>query len=199
MLAALEVMNRDRPDLMGLMSESFGALTPPLPVPPLARAAWEVQGNRDWRGMPIVPRRDEAMGAWDKFTQYQGPYAFRQLTGGRGEAITAPLTGQGSVLRGLGVAPREVTAHRSVDEVFARYAKLDEQRSKARRAGVPFAGEAEYQRLNDFTSALRQISQALRGESRQGNRIVRGQVPTGERLAILRQRQLELARRALQR
>lgn len=184
----LERMYGQRPDLIGLLDQSLGAVAPPTPLPPGITTAWQLQGNQDWLGRPIVPVRDENLSAWEKAKQYQLPYAIRQLTGGRGEAS----------LRGLGLAPApEIgTPHRSVDEAFARLGDLEASRTLAMRQGRAFDKEAEFHYLQQITGSIRQISQQIRGEVRVDNRVVAGKPPADDIIAILRRRQAELGQLA---
>ncbi len=190
LISMLDAASGKNPRLAGLMKESVGAVAPPAPVPPVAKVAFELQGNKNWMGTPIVPRREEDLPAMDKATQYQIPYAAQQLTGGRGELS----------MRGSGLIPfSEVRPHQSVAEYNDRLHALTAQRkaSPEVKRGMRFPQEAEYQRLHAIEDKMSQLSMLLRGERKVGAKVIQGQKPSEERAVEIRRIQTELARRAL--
>jgi hypothetical protein len=165
----LDSATENRPDLPGLLRQSLGAISPPVPLTPAGDVTQQILRNKDWTGKPIVPRRDESLSDWEKFRQYQGPYAAQQLTGGRGEVS----------LRGSGLIPfSEVrNARRSLDEFYERLHSLESERIIAQRAGRKFEQEAEYKQLKSVQGKLNTLRRAKTSE--------------------WEQKQVELARQAL--
>lgn len=184
----LERMYGQRPDLIGLLEQTHSAIAPPAPIPSPVSLAWELRGNQDWLGRPIVPGRDERLSGWDKAKQYQIPYATRALTGGRAEVS----------LRGAGLTvAAQVRPHRSVDELFSQFGHLETARAQAQRQGVPFQFEADYRRLSHATNAIRELSRTLRGEALVNGHVVKRSEPGQEEQDVIRLRQADVARQAM--
>lgn len=87
-----------------------------------------------------------------------------------------------------------------VNDYFARLHAVEfrRQASPERQKGLRFADETLYQRLNRFKAGMEQLEHLARGERRLGERWIAGTPPPAERVAQLRARQQELARRALE-
>lgn len=86
-----------------------------------------------------------------------------------------------------------------VDEVRARLADLQEARTNALQRGRAFPDERQYQILHQFSQPITQLEQAIQGmQRRPRGPMLRGERPPEERVRELRQRQTELARRALE-
>jgi hypothetical protein len=187
--AMLDAISGRNPDFAGLVQQSIGANTPPLPITPAGQVGTELARNRNWQGLPIVPRRDENRPAMANAIEHQVPYAAQQLTGGRGAAT----------LQGAGVVPfSEVrNAHVSIDRYYERLHELESARAEARRGGGAFAREGEYQRLHRVQQRMQTLAGQYRGERKIGNRVIRGEEPTPARRAEIRRLQIELARRVL--
>jgi hypothetical protein len=150
--------------------------------------AFQVARNTSWSGMPIVPsNEDRHLGDFDKWWKYRAPYVLDQLSGGF-------LSERVFRMPWDALTASSVSPHQSVTDAYERLNQLDQERFAYRERGVPFPREAEYRRLNQITTALRNISQAIRGDRRVGNTIVKGEKPSEERIAELRRRQVELAR-----
>lgn len=162
---SLEVLAKQKPDVMGLLQQTYGALAPPVPLPPLANVPWQIQGNKDWMGRDIVPKKDEGLPASHNFFEHQLPYAAGQLTGGRGELS----------MRGLGLNPfGEVKdLNRSVNEFYNQLHDLEGQRKLATRKGARFTDEGQYRRLKQVESSLQRLMKALKTASPEGKVSIR--------------------------
>lgn len=189
LLPVLDAMKGTNPDVKGLLSATLDDLSPPLPVTPAGKAAFDIARNENWRGSPIVPRRDEGLTGTDKAVKYQIPYAAEQMTGGRG---------LGS-FRGAGLVPfTEVqNARRSTDDVYAELASLTAARTSAKNRGEKFGDEARFKKLERVTDQIQEIGRQIRGEKLVGGKVVKGEEPTDERKRELREKQTTLARKAL--
>lgn len=189
LLPMLDKAAGKNPDVKGLLSASFDDLAPPLPITPLGHVAVDVATNKNWRGTPIVPGRDEHMSATDKALQYQLPYAAEQLTGGR-----ANLS-----FRGAGVVPfTEVkNARRSVDDFYETFQELETARLQAKNRGEKFTEEARLLRFEHAKKQIEDISRQIRGGSVVNGRVVSGAAPSEDRQKELRERQIQIARNLL--
>jgi hypothetical protein len=170
---------------------AFDEVTPRL-MPIGIGEASQIARNRDWRGAPIVPHREEReLAAFEQFRQYQLPYVLEQMTGG---------LASGRVLRLPTEALQSSRSEPSlpVSEYFDMLTNLAAERSQANRRLRQFDREREYQVLHAFESQMRNLSAQARGEVRGGGRTVQREKPSDEELRAIRQQQVELARRALQ-
>lgn len=186
LLPMLDAAFAKNPDVHGLLEASWEDMAPPAPVTPIGRAAFDVTRNENWRGTPIVPRRDEDLPTTDKALKYQAPYVAEQMTGGRG-----PLS-----FRGAGVVPfTEVqNARRSIDGVYSELETLTGERLRAKNRGEKFADERRFKKLEKVTDEIEDIGRMIRGERLVNGRVVKGVEPTDERKRELRQKQLTIAR-----
>lgn len=187
----LEVASGQNPDFKGLLKESYSAIAPPAPVPPLAKVPLEIATNQNWMGSPIVPKRDERLSGTDKFLSHQLPYAAEQLTGGR-----ANFSEKG-IQRALVPFSDVKNARRSIDEFYSAMKDMEAERLSSTRKGMAYEAEAKYQRMHSIDSRIKALSMELRGQRRVGSRVVQGDEPGEERKAQIRQAQTELARQAL--
>jgi hypothetical protein len=201
------------PQFAGLLEQSMGAMLPPgigpaagdaikgdvgmaaarglaMPAGPVGSLGVEMLANKDWTGKPIVPRRDESKTSdWEQFRDHYGPYALKQLTGGRGEASKSGL--------GLDIFPEVRNLRRSVDELHERYHTLEVQKARAERSGRRFEGEAEFKRLGKARQEIGELAAKARGEKKVGTKTVRGDRPEDEVRMNLMEREAAIARRAL--
>lgn len=173
----LDKMSDRNPDFKGLLAKSIEENLPPAPVPPIGKVAWDIQGNENWMGGAIVPRREEGLPAGEKALKYQLPYAAQQLTGGRAQLS----------VNALGVVPfSEVkNANRSVNEWYDQFEELKAKRAQATKAGKRFEREAEYARLNSISGNMNDLASSYK------------KATTPEAKEAIRKRQIALARRAL--
>ena len=210
MIAMLDAAAENNPDIGGAVAQSISAAAGPgleRPLMDLGRgdvAGAAVQGgmqmfgpagtvaadlvrNQNFRGTPIIPRRDEDLPG--NLMRHAVPYAAEQLTGGRGS------------VRGLtaGVLPlREVrNARRSVDEYYERLQQMEGERRLAQRSGQRYENEAEYRRLHAAEERMQSLQRRLRGDALRGRRVVAGEEPSEEQKEQLRTQMVALARRAL--
>ncbi len=171
---------------VGMAAARVGAM----PAGPVGTVAVEMMMNRDWTGKPIVPRREEGKtSGFDQFTDHYGPYALKQLTGGRGELS---LSGAG-----LNLVPRVQNLRESVDRMYDRIHELEVERVKATRAGRRFAAEAEWDRLQAAKAQVEKLAQQGRGERKVGTRVVTGYRPGADERQDIMLKQAEIAGRAL--
>lgn len=189
LLPMLDKAAGKKPDVRGLVTSTIDDLAPPLPITPLGHVAVDVATNKNWRGTPIVPGRDEHLSDTDKALQYQLPYAAEQLSGGR-----ANLS-----FRGAGVVPfTEVkNARRSVDEFYETFQELETARLQAKNRGEKFTEEARLLRFEHAKKQIEDISRQIRGGRVVGGRVVVGEAPSEDRQKELRERQLQIARNLL--
>lgn len=160
------------------------------PLGPVGTVGVEMMMNKDWTGKPIVPRREEGKtSGWDQFTDHYGPYALKQLTGGRGE-----LSVSGA---GLNLVPRVANFREDVDRMYDRIHELEVARVKATRAGRRFPQEAEWDRLQAAKAQVEKLAAAGRGERKVGTRVLKGEKPEADAKLDIMLRQAEVARRAL--
>lgn len=153
MLAVLDWMADNRPDWVGFLKESAGAISPPAPLPAIFTIPLQVVANRDWMGRPIVPRSEENLPASHNLTNRQIPYVLQQLTGGRGEISMRGLTGLNAEVR---------SATRSLNEFYDELHTLQQARNLARRNGQTFPQEARYQQLHTLEPEMRQLQKDAR-------------------------------------
>lgn len=186
LLPMLDKAAGKRPDVKGLVAATWDDLAPPKPLTPLGTVASEIALNQNWRGTPIVPGRDEHLSQIDKLTQYQGPYAVEQLTGGRGQLS----------LRGAGLVPfTEVqNARRSVDEFYQTYQELETARRSAQNRGERFTEEQRYLQFERAKKQIEDLSRQIRGDRLVGGKVMKGEPPAEERVKELREKQLQVAR-----
>jgi hypothetical protein len=189
LVTVLDAAAGNRPDFKGALAESFDAVRPPLPLTPGVALAWDLGTNENWMGVPIVPRRDEGLPAAEKAGRYQIPYAAEQLAGGR-----LPTSA-----RGLGLVPfTEVSQpRRSVDEFYERLQEMRAEARSAKRAGRPVENEAEWKRFERAENELADLRRRARGERLVGGKVVKGSPPDAAELRRLRQREVEVAKKAL--
>jgi hypothetical protein len=204
-VAWLEQSQARDPHFAEMLTDSLDLMTPPAPVPPLGSVAWQIHGNADWAGRPIVPMRDQKLPASHNIIHHQIPYAAGQLTGGRGqliEAITGPEDRRmQNVVQGLGIMPfgHVINPAQSVTDVYARLRTLEEQRNLAMRGTAPFQAEAEYRVLHQAAHQIGQLSAAMKGEARgPDGRIVKTRTPTEQEIADLNRRRVAIARSVLE-
>lgn len=173
----LDAMTGRHPDIMAAIKESFGAVMPPMVPPPVA-LAWQMRGNENWSGKPIVPEREQNMPLAHRITRYHVPYALQQLTGGRGEFS----------MRGAGLVPiSEVrNATRQIDDYYGRMKELDAMRLYARRNNSRFDEEAEYSRMHAIEREMTNYNREYTAASTQ-------------RRVQIRERQNQLAAQAMRR
>jgi hypothetical protein len=166
------------------------ARTGAAPLGPAGTVGVELMMNRDWTGKPILPRREEGkLSGFDQFAGYYGPYALKQLTGGRGEASLSGL--------GLNPLPRVGAFRASVDDLYERHRELEVEKAAAQRAGTRFAGEREYKRLEAAKKEIEELARKGRGEKKVGQKVVAGGRPDDDAREAIMLRQAEVARRAL--
>lgn len=186
MTTMLDMATRNNPDVPGLVAQSIGAVSPPLPLTPPGAVSAQLLRNRDWAGNPIVPTREENMPWQHNLREHQAPYIASQLTGGRGEVS----------MRGLGLIPfSEVrNATRSTQEYYERLRTLQAERSLAQRNLQTFPGEREYQRLHGIEQRMSALARQLRGDRLVGGRSVPGTPPSAERRRQIQAEMNRLAR-----
>lgn len=213
----LDAANNKHPDFKGLMEQSLEAVLPPgvgpaatdvlkgdvgmglaragaIPAGPAGQVGVEMMMNKDWRGQPIVPRREEGKTSqWDQFADRYGPYAAKQLTGGR-----ADLSNLQAAL-GANPVPRVMSLHRSVDELYDRLHELEIDKAKAAKAGTKFSDAAEYSRLEAARKQITDLVAKGRGEKKIGAKVIVGERPEDDIRQELSLKQAEIARRALRR
>lgn len=180
---SLRYLSAKDPRMTDAMWQTALEFTPPA-VPSGVSIPLDLIRNKDFQGRPIIPRGEEA--APGVMAKYQVPYVVNQLSGG---------LLQGRQARNPFAVPS--TPNASVDRLFEQVAQMEAARLQARRAGQPFAQEREYDRLNHAADQIRALSRELRGERRgSGGLTVKTERPSAERQAEIRQRQVDLARRA---
>jgi GNAT superfamily N-acetyltransferase len=141
LLYVLDLAQQRNPKFADLLEQSMAAVLPPPPIPPAAKVAWELQGNRNWMGSPIVPRRAEHATAMENFWNYQLPYAAEQLFAGVGSIGDVARRG----LEGLMPFSQVRNANQSVNAFYEAY-------EQAERAGdVPWT----LQRVRTLMGQLR--------------------------------------------
>lgn len=159
----------------------------PRVLPIVASETLQVARNRDWRGMPIVPRRDEfSMDAWEQFRTHQLPYLLEQLTGGLASTRTLRLPHEAFI-------SSRSEPNLPVAEYYDELQRLSGQRTQAQRLNRVFPQEARYQRLHSIERRMQELSREARGERLVGGRVVTGAVPSPERLRTIRREQVRLA------
>jgi hypothetical protein len=192
------------------MVQTMQAAAPPVPLPPIVSTAWELQGNADWRGSPIVPNRDQHLPFGERFWNYYLPHAGRGLTGGLTETAVNAAGAVGNLAMGdFGAAGdrlerlspiRDVgTPSETVNRLFDRLNDLEGQRISASRRGQPFEQEQEYRQLARAAERIRKLAMAARGQHMSGGRLVTGQPPPESEVRELRQQQVAIARAMLTR
>jgi len=144
MIAMLDQGAKRNPQWAGLMKQSLETVAPPALPAPVA-LAWQLRGNEDFMGRPIIPKRDEHLPASYNLWHHQVPYGMRQLTGGRGEVSASGLTG---------LSPT-VTPTAQLGQYYDALHGLEERRTLAKREGTVFRQEAEYRRLHSSAVAAR--------------------------------------------
>ncbi|HVK10621.1 MAG TPA: LPD38 domain-containing protein [Gemmataceae bacterium] len=160
------------------------------PAGPVGTVAAEMMMNKDWTGKPILPRRDEGKTTGlEQFRDHYGPYALKQLTGGRGELS---LSGAG-----LNPVSRVGNLRASVDDLYERVRELEVEKAAAQRAGRRFPREAELNRLESARKQIEALAREGRGERKVGTRVVTGDRPDGDARQEIQLRQAEIAKRAL--
>lgn len=151
----------------------------------------QIWQNKDWRGMPIVPRRDEfTMDNWEKFRTHQLPYLMEQFTGG---------LASGRVLRLPTEAFKSSRAEPNlpVAEYYDELQRLTGERQTASRLGRPFTDEARYQQLHRIERRMQDLAREARGERLVNGRTMAGEKPSAERLRQIRLEQVQLASRVM--
>lgn len=194
----LDAAYQRNPNFKAMLAESFEAVTPPLPLPPVVNVAQQQMRNETRLGVPIIPRRDEDLPAGHLLTRYRIPHALQELTGGR--AVVKGDVGESlgeSARRALVPFSEVKNARESVNSFYERFKDLEGERALARRKGLAFGEEREYQRLSRAESELRDLGRQLRGARLVGRRVVEGEEPSEDRKRQIRQRMVEVARRAL--
>ena len=165
-----------------------------------------IGSNRDWRGMPIIPRRDEHdMTRWEQFHRHQLPYVLEQLTGNLSRHLNM-LTGQvaGDVLgweRRTGsplVNPFQSSRSEPDLVVTDYYDALEEVTRERRRAqGGVFARQREYDILHGIERQMQDLNRRMRGDRMVNGRVVSGARPDETTLRSLRAQRRELALRVM--
>ena len=176
----LDSVAAKNPDVRGYLARSLESNTPPVPITPFGQILWDLQGNENWQGSPIVPKSEADASRSRKLTEYQLPYAAKQLGAG-----------------GFGVTPfTEVrNARRSVDEFYARLEELRAEAEDAKRRGG--RQPAELTKFENASRQMAELSRQARGEALRNGRKVKVAEPTADQVAAVRRRQIELARKLL--
>lgn len=213
LVGMLDMADKKDPKFRQLLEQSVEAVLPPgvgpavgdavkgdvgmglaraaaFPAGPVGTVGVELMMNKDWTGKPILPRRDEGKTTgFEQFRDHYGPYALKQLTGGRGELS---LSGAG-----LNPIPRVGNLRASVDSLYERVRELEVEKAAAQRAGKRFPREAELNRLESARKQIEALAREGRGERKVGTRVVTGSRPDGDARQEIQLRQAEIAKRAL--
>ncbi len=157
----LRMISQSNPNFAGWMEQTWSDHAPPI-LPAGFATAWQLRGNRDWKGAPIVPRGAEDLPESEQLG-YQLRYAADQMTGGL-------LSGNR-----LRPHPFEVTGtpSQSMQDFYSQFDALERQRTSFGRANrvdgrnnyAGFPQEAEYDRLAHYRDLLRTFNQAANGLS----------------------------------
>ena len=166
------------PRMADAMWQLTGEALPPY-MPAAFQTPIDLLRGHDFAGRPIVPRGEE--GAPGNAFRYQIPYALDRATGGYGGLARR---GMEEVQAGRVPSPRNPFAvtsepNASVDRLYERLKELGAERTRYRRLGQPFPGEAEYRRLDAAAERMAALRRAA-GTDRSG----------------LARRQIEVARAA---
>ena len=182
----LRATSQSEPHFADLLGHSLGELGPQGGPEPFA-TGYRLAKNQTWTGRPIIPTREaDLMTTGERMRDPRSVgFAASQLTGGMMDPNRVGAGDRGlSALNPFGMNQHP---HQSVNDYYEalHQAELIEQRRRQKLAGGMNAGQADptYHRLKAAEQAMAALNKSLR------------QHP--EKEAEIRQRQVEVARRAL--
>lgn len=145
---------------------------------------WEIQGNRDWAGRPIVDRADENMSFMHNLPA-RARYAASQLTGG--------VLSRDFLRNPFGVASPQAA---SLQDFYSEYTSLEQARTlygREHRLGdeadySAFPQEQTYRRLHAYQELMRSFAGAARNATNPDRRWEIAQARANVSAAVMGQR-----------